>query len=63
MNSIVFIKDSGEIFTHGNFYGLSTGWQNRIIAAENEIDALQIAVSALQAINAFTSISDGTHTA
>ena len=63
MNSIVFIKDSGEIFTHGKFYGLSIGWQNRIIAAENEIDALQISVRALQAINAFTAISDGTHTA
>ena len=62
-NSIVFIKDSGEIFTHGNFYGLSTGWQNRIINAENEIDALQEATKALQAINAFTAISDGTHTA
>ena len=63
MNSIVFIKDSGEIFTHGKFYGLSIGWQNRIISAENEIDALQVAVRALQAINPFTAISDGTHTA
>lgn len=63
VNSIVFIKDSGEIFTHGKFYGLSTGWQNRIIHAENEIDALQEATRALQAINAFTAISDGTHTA
>lgn len=63
VNSIVFIKDSGEIFTHGKFYGLSTGWQNRIITAENEIDALQEATRALQAINAFTTISDGTHTA
>lgn len=62
-NSIVFIKDSGEIFTHGQFYGLSIGWQNRIIDAENEIDALQEATRALQAINAFTAISDGTHTA
>lgn len=62
-NSIVFIKDSGEIFTHGQFYGLSTGWQNRIIGAEKEIDALQLAVQALQEINAFTAISDGTHTA
>lgn len=62
-HSIVFIKDSGEIFTHGKFYGLSIGWQNRIITAENEIDALQEAVRALQAINAFTAISDGTHTA
>lgn len=62
-NSIVFIKDSGEIFTHGQFYGLSIGWQKRITDAENEIDALQAAVGALQAINAFTAISDGTHTA
>lgn len=62
-NSIVFIKDSGEIFTHGQFYGLSTGWQNRIIGAEKEIDALQLAVQALQEINAFTAISDGTNTA
>ena len=63
MNSIVFIKDSGEIFTHGKFYGLSIGWQNRITNAESEIDALQLAVRALQAINPFTAISDGTHTA
>ena len=63
MNSIVFIKDSGEIFTHGKFYGLSIGWQNRIITAENNITALRLAVQALQEINAFTSISDGTHTA
>lgn len=62
-NSIVFIKDSGEIFTHGKFYGLSIGWQNRIISAEKEIDALQLAVQALKEINAFTAISDGTHTA
>ena len=63
MNSIVFIKDSGEIFTHGKFYGLSIGWQNRIISAENNIKALRLAVQALQEINAFTAISDGTHTA
>ena len=62
-NSIVFIKDSGEIFTHGKFYGLSLEWQNKIITAESEIDALQVAVSALQAINAFTAISDGINTA
>lgn len=63
MNSIVFIKDSGEIFTHGKFYGLSIGWQNRIISAEKNVDALKLAVKALQEINAFTSISDGTHIA
>lgn len=62
-NSIVFIKDSGEIFTHGKFYGLSIGWQKRITDAENNIKALQLAIQALQEINAFTAISDGTHTA
>ena len=62
-NSIVFIKDSGEIFTHGKFYGLSFEWQEKITTAESEIDALQEAVEALQAINAFTTISDGTNTA
>ena len=63
INSIVFIKDSGEIFTHGQFYGLSTGWQDRIITAENKIAAYKVAIEALQEINAFTAISDGTHTA
>lgn len=62
-NSIVFIKDSGEIFTHGKFYSLSSEWQEKITTAESEIDALQAAVEALQAINAFTTISDGTNTA
>lgn len=62
-NSIVFIKDSGEIFTHGKFYGLSIGWQERIITAENDIKALRLAVQALQEINAFEAISDGTHIA
>lgn len=62
-NSIVFIQDSGEIFTHGKFYGLSIGWQNRIIGAETEIKALRLAIKALQEINAFESISDGIHTA
>ena len=62
-NSVVFIKDSGEIFTHGKFYGLSSEWQEKITTAESEIDALQKAVEALKAINAFTTISDGTNAA
>lgn len=62
-NSIVFIKDSGEIFTHGKFYGLSTEWQQKITTAKNDIEALQTAVKALQSIYAFTTISDGTHNA
>lgn len=61
--SLVLNKDSGEIFTHGKFYGLSSEWQEKITTAESEIDALQEAVKALQAINAFTTISDGTNTA
>ena len=62
-NSIVFIKDTGEIFTHGKFYSISLEWQEKIINAKNQLDALQKAVGALQKINAFTAISDGTHTA
>ena len=62
-NSIVFIKDSGEIYTHGKFYGLSTEWQNRITSAESDIDALQLAVTALQEIHPFTTISDGINSA
>lgn len=61
--SIVFIKDTGEIFTHGKFYSISLEWQEKITNAKNQLDALQKAVGALQAINAFTAISDGTHTA
>ena len=61
--SIVFIKDTGEIFTHGKFYSISLEWQEKITNAKNQLDALQNAVHALQEINAFTAISDGTHTA
>lgn len=42
---------------------MSSEWQEKITTAESEIDALQEAVKALQAINAFTTISDGTNTA
>lgn len=62
-NSIVFIKDTGEIFTHGKFYSISLEWQEKITNAKSQLDALQKAVGALQAINAFESISDGIHTA
>lgn len=62
-NSIVFIKDSGEIFTHGIFYSISKEWQSRITTAESDIDALQTAVQALQTTYAFTAISDGKSTA
>ena len=62
-NSIVFIKDTGEIFTHGKFYSISLEWQEKITNAKNQLDALQNAVNALKEIYAFTAISDGTHTA
>lgn len=62
-NSIVFIKDTGEIFTHGKFYSISLEWQEKITNAKNQLDALQNAVNALKEINPFTAISDGTHTA
>ena len=62
-NSIVFIKDTGEIFTHGKFYSISLEWQEKITNAKSQLDALQNAVKALQEINPFTAISDGTHTA
>lgn len=62
-NSIVFIKDTGEIFTHGKFYSISLEWQEKITNAKNQLDALQKAVNALKEIHAFTSISDGTHIA
>ena len=62
-NSIVFIKDTGEIFTHGKFYSISLEWQEKITNAKNQLDALQNAVNALKEIHAFTAISDGTHTA
>lgn len=55
-NSIVFIKDTQEIFTHGTFYAIPETYKNKITSLES-------AVEALQAINAFTTISDGEHTA
>ena len=61
--SIVFINDTGEIFTHGKYYSISSEWQDKITNAKNQLDALQNAVQALQEIHPFTSISDGTHIA
>lgn len=62
-NSIVFIEDSKEIFTHGQYFGISADYAQKIATAESEIDALQEAVSALKTTYAFTTISDGSHTA
>ena len=55
-NSIVFIKDTQEIWTHGTFYAIPDTYKDKITD-------LQTAVEALQAIHAFTTISDGVHTA
>lgn len=55
-NSIVFIKDTQEIWTHGTFYAIPDTYKDKIID-------LQTAIGALQAIHAFTTISDGVHAA
>lgn len=55
-NSIVFIKDTQEIWTHGTFYAIPDTYKEKITD-------LQSAITALQSIYAFTTISDGTNTA
>ena len=55
-NSIVFIKDTQEIWTHGTFYAIPDTYKAKITN-------LQTAIEALQAIHAFTTISDGANTA
>lgn len=55
-NSIVFIKDTQEIWTHGTFYAIPDTYKDKIID-------LQTAIEALQAIHAFTTISDGVNAA
>ena len=55
-NSIVFIKDTQEIWTHGTFYAIPDTYKDKIID-------LQTAIRALQAIHPFTTISDGVNTA
>lgn len=51
-NSIVFIKDTQEIWTHGTFYAIPEAYKNKITSLES-------AVTVLQAIKAFSKISDG----
>lgn len=55
-NSIVFIKDSQEIYTHGTFYAIPDSYKGKITSLES-------AVAALQAAKAFSKISDGTNVA
>lgn len=55
-NSIVFIKDSQEIYTHGTFYAIPDSYKGKITSLES-------AVTALQAAKAFSKVSDGTNVA
>lgn len=55
-NSIVFIKDSQEIYTHGTFYAIPDSYKNKITSLES-------AVAALQAAKVFSKVSDGINVA
>lgn len=55
-NSIVFIKDSQEIYTHGTFYAIPDSYKSKITSLES-------AVAALRAAKAFSKVSDGTNVA
>lgn len=55
-NSIVFIKDTQEIYTHGQFYAIPEAYKNKITS-------LELAVAALQAAKAFSKVSDGNNIA
>lgn len=55
-NSIVFIKDTQEIYTHGQYYAIPEAYKNKITS-------LETAVAALQAAKAFSKVSDGTNVA
>lgn len=55
-NSIVFIKDTQEIWTHGTFYAIPDAYKNRITN-------LETAQAALKKIYSFGVVSDGTNTA
>lgn len=55
-NSIVFIKDSQEIYTHGQFYAIPEAYKNKITSLESAVAALQVA-------KAFSKVSDGNNIA
>lgn len=55
-NSIVFIQDSQEIWTHGQYYAIPETYKDKITT-------LETAVAALQEVTSFNAISDGTTTA
>lgn len=55
-NSIVFIKDTQEIYTHGQFYAIPEAYKNKITSLES-------AVAACKAAKAFSKVSDGNNIA
>lgn len=55
-NSIVFIKDTQEIWTHGTFYAIPEAYKNKITSLESAVEALQSAYG-------FNTISDGKNSA
>lgn len=40
-NSIVFIKDAQEIYTHGTFYAIPDSYKGKITSLESAVAALQ----------------------
>lgn len=48
-NSIVFIKDTQEIWTHGQYYAIPDAWKTRITSLESKIDTLEKAGYATKA--------------
>lgn len=52
-NSIVFIKDTQEIYTHGQYYAIPEAYKNKITSLETAVAALKVAT-------AFSKVSDGT---
>lgn len=58
-NSIVFIKDTQEIWTHGTFYAIPDTYKEKITNLETAVSALQAAQAAMFAVK---KVSDGTNT-
>ncbi len=58
-NSIVFIKDTQEIWTHGTFYAIPDSYKTKITSLETAVSALQ---EAQASAFAFKSVTDGTTT-
>lgn len=59
-NDIVFIKDSQEIWTHGQYYAIPEEYKNKITNLETAVKALQ---STTGTYKFFSKVSDGTNTA